>query len=147
MRQYMDHLPYEITKTKSALVIGSGGGQDVMMALAGGADRVTTVEINPMIVSAAQRYAGEGSVYGRDDVELYIDDGRRFIGSSSEKYDVITIKLVDSWAAQLAGGYALSENYLYTSEALQHYISHLNGGDSMLAMIRWSFLNYQGSCQ
>jgi hypothetical protein len=139
MRQYMDHLPYEITKTESALVIGSGGGQDVMMALAGGAEKVTAVEINPMIVSAVQRYAGEGSVYNRDDVELHIDDGRRFIGSSSEQYDVITIKLVDSWAAQLAGGYALSENYLYTSEAFQHYIGHLNGGDSMLAMIRWSF--------
>jgi hypothetical protein len=139
MQQYMDHLPYEITDTKSALVIGSGGGQDVMMALAGGADKVTAVEINPMIVSAVQRYAGEGSVYNRDDVELHVDDGRRFIGSSSDKYDVITIKLVDSWAAQLAGGYALSENYLYTSEAFQHYIGHLNGGDSMLAMIRWSF--------
>lgn len=139
MRQYMDYLPYEITETDNALVIGSGGGQDVMMALAGGADKVTAVEINPMIVGAVQRNAGAGSVYDRDDVELHIDDGRRFIGSSSDKYDVITIKLVDSWAAQLAGGYALSENYLYTSEAFQHYIGHLDGGDSMLAMIRWSF--------
>lgn len=139
MRQYMDYLPYEITKTENALVIGSGGGQDVMMALAGGADRVTAVEINPMIVSTVQHYAGQGSVYGRDDVESYVDDGRRFISSSDEKYDVITIKLVDSWAAQLAGGYALSENYLYTTEAFQQYIRHLNGGDSMLAMIRWSF--------
>lgn len=139
MRQYMDYLPYEITGTDNALVIGSGGGQDVMMALAGGADKVTAVEINPMIVGAVQRNAGAGSVYGRDDVELHIDDGRRFIGSSSDRYDVITIKLVDSWAAQLAGGYALSENYLYTSEAFQHYIGHLDGGDSMLAMIRWSF--------
>ena len=139
MRQYMDYVPYEISKTESALVIGSGGGQDVMMALAGGADKVTAVEINPMIVSAVQRYGEEGSVYDRDDVELHVDDGRHFIGSSSEKYDVITIKLVDSWAAQLAGGYALSENYLYTTEAFQHYIGHLDGGDSMLAMIRWSF--------
>jgi len=139
MRQYMDYTPYEIAKTDKALVIGSGGGQDVMMALAGGADRVTAVEINPTIVSTVQQYAGEGSVYGRDDVELHVDDGRRFIGSTSEKYDVITIKLVDSWAAQLAGGYALSENYLYTTEAFQHYINHLDGGDSMLAMIRWSF--------
>lgn len=139
MRQYMDYVPYEISKTESALVIGSGGGQDVMMALAGGADKVTAVEINPMIVSAVQRYGGAGSVYDRDDVELHVDDGRHFIGSSSEKYDVITIKLVDSWAAQLAGGYALSENYLYTTEAFQHYIGHLDGDDSMLAMIRWSF--------
>jgi hypothetical protein len=139
MRQYMDHLPYEIAETENVLVIGSGGGQDVMMALAGGASKVTAVEINPMIVSAVQHFGAEGSVYGREDVELFVDDGRRFIGSSAYKYDVITIKLVDSWAAQLAGGYALSENYLYTSEAFQQYIRHLDGGDSVLAMIRWNF--------
>jgi hypothetical protein len=47
---------------------------------------------------------------------------------------------VDSWAAQLAGGYALSENYLYTVEAFQQYFRHLdkdNGG--MLVMTRWNF--------
>jgi len=48
------------------------------------------------------------------------------------------IKLVDSWAAQLAGGYALSENYLYTTEAFQQYLRHLNN-NGMLVMIRWNF--------
>lgn len=148
MKEYMGYLPYELLpETGHALVIGSGGGQDILMALAAGADRVTAVEINPLIVGAVKRFGPEaGNVYDRQEVELHIDDGRRFISSSADKYDIVTIKLVDSWAAQLAGGYALSENYLYTVEAFQQYIRHLEsggeggeGGGGMLAMIRWSF--------
>lgn len=139
IRKYMDYLPYELEKVDSTLVIGGGGGQDILVAFAGGSDKVTAVELNPLIVSAAKRYGSEsGTLYERDDVELFIDDGRRFISSTNEKYDAIVIKLVDSWAAQLAGGYALSENYLYTTEAFQQYLRHLNE-DGMLVMIRWNF--------
>lgn len=109
------------------------------MALASGSEKVTAVELNPLIVSAVKRYGSEsGNLYERDNVELFIDDGRRFISSTDEKYDAIVIKLVDSWAAQLAGGYALSENYLYTTEAFQQYLRHLDE-DGMLVMIRWNF--------
>ena len=54
------------------------------------------------------------------------------------RFDLIMIKLVDSWAAQLAGGYALSENYLYTVEAFKQYLEHLNKDHGMLVMIRWN---------
>lgn len=139
VRQYMDYLPYEISRAEDVLVIGSGGGQDILTALAGGAKKVTAVEINPMIVSTVRGFGSQaGNVYDRSDVQLFIDDGRRFISSSSSKFDTITIKLVDTWAAQLAGGYALSENYLYTVEAFQQYLRHLDDG-GMLVMIRWNF--------
>jgi predicted membrane-bound spermidine synthase len=135
----MDYLPYELENVDNTLVIGGGGGEDILVAIAGGSEKVTAVELNPLIVSAAKRSGEEsGNLYERDDVELFIDDGRRFISSTDEKYDAIVIKLVDSWAAQLAGGYALSENYLYTTEAFQQYIRHLDE-DGMLVMIRWNF--------
>jgi hypothetical protein len=139
LHKYMDYLPYELANIDDTLVIGGGGGEDIMVALAGGSEKVTAVELNPLMVSAAKRSGSEsGNLYERDDVELHIDDGRRFISSTDEKYDAIVIKLVDSWAAQLAGGYALSENYLYTTEAFQQYILHLDE-DGMLVMIRWNF--------
>src|SRR5918994_1834162 len=132
IQKYMDYLPYEMINANNTLVIGSGGGEDILVALSGGADNVTAVELNPLVVSAVKRFESEsGNIYNNNNVELIIDDGRRFISSSSEKYDVIVLKLVDSWAAQLAGGYALSENYLYTVEAFQQYFRHLdtdNGG-------------------
>jgi Spermine/spermidine synthase domain len=139
LHKYMDYLPYELKQMNSTLVIGGGGGEDILTALAGGSKKVTAVELNPLIVSAAMRYGSEsGDPYDRSNVSLFIDDGRRFISSTDEKYDAIVIKLVDSWAAQLAGGYALSENYLYTTEAFQQYLSHLSK-DGMLVMIRWNF--------
>src|ERR671918_696516 len=141
IQKYMDYLPYEMINANNTLVIGSGGGEDILVALSDGVDNVTAVELNPLVVSAVKRFDSQsGNIYNNNKVELIIDDGRRFISSSSEKYDVIVLKLVDSWAAQLAGGYALSENYLYTVEAFQQYFRHLdkdNGG--MLVMTRWNF--------
>jgi hypothetical protein len=142
IQKYMDYLPYEMINANNTLVIGSGGGEDILVALSGGADEVTAVELNPLVVAAAKSFDNEsGNIYNNNNnVKLIIDDGRRFISSSTEKYDVIVLKLVDSWAAQLAGGYALSENYLYTVEAFQQYFRHLdkdNGG--MLVMTRWNF--------
>src|SRR5215217_808741 len=141
IQKYMDYLPYEMINANNTLVIGSGGGEDILVALSGGADNVTAVELNPLVVSAVKHFDSQSrNIYNNNNVELIIDDGRRFISSSTEKYDVIVLKLVDSWAAQLAGGYALSENYLYTVEAFQQYFRHLdkdNGG--MLVMTRWNF--------
>jgi predicted membrane-bound spermidine synthase len=141
MKKYMDYLPFEISNdVNNTLIIGSGGGEDVLIALAGGSNKVTAVEINPLIISTAKQFGNStGNLYERNEVELFIDDGRRFISSSNSKYDMIVIKLVDSWAAQLAGGYALSENYLYTVEAFREYLHHLDEDNGMLVMVRWNF--------
>lgn len=141
LKKFMDYLPFEISKdVNNTLVIGSGGGEDVLVALAGGSKKVTAVEINPLIISRAKQFGSSaGNLYERKEVELSIDDGRRFISSSDSKYDRIVIKLVDSWAAQLAGGYALSENYLYTVEAFRQYLRHLDEDNGMLVMVRWNF--------
>ena len=140
IKQYMDYMPYEISQVNSTLVIGGGGGEDILIALAGGSNNVTVVEINPLIISAAKQFGNKsaGNLYDRKDVKLYIDDGRRFISSTNTKYDRIVLKLVDSWAAQLAGGYALSENYLYTVEAFQQYLRHLDEDNGILVMVRWN---------
>ena len=141
LKRFMDYLPFEISNdVNNTLVIGSGGGEDVLVALAGGSKKVTAVEINPLIISRAKQFGSSaGNLYERKEVELFIDDGRRFISSSDSKYDRIVIKLVDSWAAQLAGGYALSENYLYTVEAFRQYLRHLDEDNGMLVMVRWNF--------
>lgn len=139
VRQYMDYLPYELLKANNTLVIGSGGGEDVLIALAGGSRNITAVELNPLIISKTKEFGkSAGNLYERKEVKVLIDDGRRFISSSNSNYDIITIKLVDSWAAQLAGGYALSENYLYTVEALRQYLQHLDEENGMLVMVRWN---------
>ena len=141
VKGYMDFLPYEMSSHKAnhTVIIGSGGGGDVLVALAGGSENVTAVELNPSIVTTVKKYgSAAGNLYDRDDVSLYIDDGRRFVASSNLTFDMIVIKLVDSWAAQLSGGYALSENYLYTVEAFREYLQHIDPENGMLVMVRWN---------
>ncbi len=142
LQKRLDFLPYDVMDNMTiseTLVIGSGGGIDVLMALSGGSKKVTAVEINPSIVSEVKKFGKlAGNIYDRKDVDLFIDDGRRFVSSSNSKYDAIVIRLVDSWAAQLAGGYALSENYLYTVEAFREYLQHLDENHGLLFMVRWN---------
>ena len=125
----------------TALVIGTGGGRDLLSALVFGASRVDGVEINPIIVNDVMRgkfrdYSG--GIYERPDVRIAVEDGRSFVRRSPDKYDVIQASLVDTWAATAAGAYSLSENSLYTVEAFDDYLDHLTDR-GVLSVSRWVF--------
>jgi hypothetical protein len=125
----------------SALVIGPGGGRDLLSALVFGADRVDGVEINPIIARDVMlnRFRGySGAVYAHPNVRIHVDDGRSFVRRSGSQYDVIQASLVDTWAATAAGAYTLTENSLYTTEAFGEYIDHLTD-DGVLTITRWVF--------
>ena len=55
---------------------------------------------------------------------------------ATQRYDLIQVALLDSFSASSAGLHALSENYLYTVEALQDDLRHLQPG-GLLAITRW----------
>jgi len=123
----------------SALVIGPGGGRDLVSALVFGAGRVDGVEINPIIADDVMR--GEfksfsGGIYTHPRVRIAIDDGRSFVRGARDRYDLIQASLVDTWAATAAGAYTLTENTLYTVEAFDDYIDHLTD-TGILTMTRW----------
>jgi hypothetical protein len=125
----------------NALVIGTGGGRDLLSALVFGASHVDGVEINPIIVRDVMRGRfGEysGRVYDRPDVNVTIEDGRSFVRRSPNRYDMIQASLVDTWAATSAGAYALTENSLYTVEAFDDYLDHLTDR-GVLSISRWVF--------
>jgi spermidine synthase len=123
----------------SALVIGPGGGRDLVSALVFGAGRVDGVEINPIIADDVMRGAFKdfsGGIYTHPRVRIAVDDGRSFVRGSRDRYDVIQASLVDTWAATAAGAYTLTENTLYTVEAFNDYIDHLTD-NGVLTMTRW----------
>lgn len=125
----------------TALVIGPGGGRDLLTALVFGAERVDGVEVNPIIardVMLRDFREFSGSIYAHPRVTVVVDDGRSFIRRSSERYDVIQASLVDTWAATAAGAYTLTENTLYTKEAFEDYFDHLTDR-GMLTITRWVF--------
>jgi len=122
-------------------IIGPGGGVDVLRALVAGSKDVIGVEINPLIANdiMRQRYAGYSQhLYEAPGVRIHVGDGRSFIRSQREQYDVVQMTLVDTWASTAAGAFALSENGLYTVEAFREYFNHLKP-DGMIAITRWEF--------
>lgn len=125
----------------SYAIIGPGGGVDVLRAVGSGSKDVTAIEINPLIANTImrQRYADYAyHLYEIPEVHLYVADGRSWIRNSKDKYDVIQMTLVDTWASTAAGAFALSENNLYTVEAFREYFDHLKP-DGILAITRWEF--------
>jgi hypothetical protein len=122
-------------------IIGPGGGIDVLGAVVGGSPNVTGIEINPIIANTIVRgrYADYvHHLYQLPQVHIYVSDGRSWIRSSRDKFDVIQMTLVDTWASTSAGAFALSENNLYTVEAFREYFDHLKP-DGFLAITRWEF--------
>jgi spermidine synthase len=143
LRYELTALAYHLKEATpfSALVIGPGGGRDLISALAFGAARVDGVEINPIIARDVMTGAFRdfsGGLYEHPRVRIAIDDGRSFVRRAPERFDVIQASLVDTWAATAAGAYTLTENSLYTVEAFDDYLDHLTD-DGVLTITRWVF--------
>jgi len=56
------------------------------------------------------------------------DEARSYVARTDHKYNMIQISLIDTWAAQGAGAFALSENSLYTVEAWKLFFARLQPG-------------------
>jgi spermidine synthase len=122
-------------------IIGPGGGVDVLRAVANGSPSVTGIEINPIIATTIMRgrYADYAQhLYERPNVHIHVNDGRSYLRATPQRFDVVQMTLVDTWASTAAGAFALSENNLYTVEAFREYFDHLKP-DGLIAITRWEF--------
>jgi len=130
--------PYELVSQPHVLIIGPGGGIDIQNALVHGASRVDAVEVNRGVSGLMRgplaNYSGH--VYSADRVNVVDDEARSYIRRASDRYDLILMTVVDSYAALASGAYALSESYLYTAEAFDDYLSHV-ADHGELAVGRW----------
>ena len=137
LSSWMQYIPFKMKENPKVLVIGSGGGRDVVAALVSGSKDVTAVEINPIIFDTVKSYESKaGNLYTHHFVNAYVDEGRSFVSRSDEKYDIIYIPFVDTWASVSSGGLGVSENFLYTVEGFQEYYDHLEDDGKIIA-VRW----------
>ncbi|MSQ81394.1 MAG: hypothetical protein EXR77_00515 [Myxococcales bacterium] len=132
---------YHARTPETVLTIGVGGGRDIATALYFGAKQVTGVEINPIFDELLRtRFAQfTGHLATDPRVRVVIDEGRSWLQASGQSFDLIQMSLVDTWAATAAGAYVLSENTLYTVEAMQTFLQHLTP-NGMVAISRHSFV-------
>jgi hypothetical protein len=131
-------LGFQVGEPERVAVIGAGGGRDVLAALVSGAKQVDAVEINPHLVEILSTRFRDfaGDIYGRDGVRAVVGEGRSFLLRSPDRFDLIQISLIDSWAATAAGAFSLSENNLYTLEAYRLYWRRLTDA-GMVSTSRW----------
>ena len=140
-----DYLPaslaFKVAAPKDVLVIGSGGGIDVVTALRNHATKVTAVEINPGVMHGSRDQYAEFNhrIMHRSGVTPVVAEGRGFLSAAGERrWDLIQLSGVDTLAATQAGAFALNENYLYTREAFKSYYDHLTPG-GLLTLSRWIY--------
>ena len=140
--EYLDHvtsaLPYHLLDKPRVLILGAGGGADVLQALYKGASRIDAVELNPQVVALVNDEFADfsGALFTHPRVSAHISEARGYITGHVEEYDLVQLALLDSFSASSAGLYALSENYLYTVESLGEILDSLRPG-GILAITRW----------
>ncbi|MCW8930324.1 MAG: SAM-dependent methyltransferase [Gammaproteobacteria bacterium] len=140
--QLTSALPYHLKEINTLLIVGAGGGSDILQAMFHNTSHIDTVELNPQIIEILSGPFADysGNIFLQDNVHVYSGDIREFLSrtphNEKEQYDLIQISLMDSFNASASGLYALNESYLYTVEALQLYLEHLNQ-DGYLAISRW----------
>lgn len=110
-----------------AVVIGAGGGRDVVAALLAGVGTIVAVEVNPDVVAFVREYERySGGIYSAlPQISVRIDEGRRYLRSSSARWDLIILALPVTKSSRGIQGLALTESYLYSAEALGEYLDRL----------------------
>ena len=134
-------LAYHLIEPPHVLVLGAGGGGDVLNALYHGAVSVDAVELNPQVLElvAKEHKDFAGHIYAPDSpypVQVHVAEARGFVRATTKRYDLIQIALLDSVSASAAGTHALSESYLYTVEAFTDLYQHLKPG-GIISITRW----------
>lgn len=119
------------------LVIGVGGGLDVVTALRYSASKVVGVEINAAtirLLTQLERPFFSGWV-SDPRFQLVEDDGRHFLARSRDVFDVVQLTGVDSASGTPAAAHVFSESYIYTDAAFDGYLAHL-GDSGIVNMMR-----------
>jgi len=124
---YESGVAYVGKERPNVLIIGSGGGAEVLDALHYGAREITAVEINPIINDIVSQGTNEywGGLFQQPEVRLVTEEGRSYVRRSGEQYDAIISVHTISNAAIASGALSLAENYVLTREAFEDYLDHL----------------------
>ena len=136
VRHDITSLPHHLRRG-SAAVIGVGGGRDVLSALWAGNDRVVGIEINGVLLDMLTRtHRSFAGIAESPAVELVHDEARSYLSRTAERFDVLQMSLIDTWAATGAGAFTLTENGLYTREAWHIFLNALKPG-GIFSVSRW----------
>jgi hypothetical protein len=133
------NLAYNLPDIKKSAVIGVGGGRDILSAHLYGVHDIDAVELNPIFINLHEHdpfYRNFSNLTAVPNLHLYVDDGRSWFASTKEKFDLVQMSMIDTWAATGAGAFSLSENGLYTLEGWRAFLKTIND-DGVFTVSRW----------
>jgi len=133
-QQSIEYLPFTTGEVERTLIIGAGGGKDIVLSLLAGARSITAIEVSPAVIEATRRYAGyNGNILDLPQVNLVEGDARAFVERDANTYDLIYLNVVYTQAAE-PGNQVLVENYVFTWQAFATYLNRLRP-DGHLAIV------------
>jgi hypothetical protein len=139
LRYDVVNLAYNLPGIRKAAIIGVGGGRDLLSAHLYGVRDITGVELNPIFISLHTKhpyYKAYSNLTALPNLKLHVDDARSWFANTNEKFDLVQMSMIDTFAATGAGSYSLSENGLYTLEGWRAFINTLNG-NGVFTVSRW----------
>ena len=132
------------SEKNNMLVIGPGGGKEVLMGLFGGVEQITGVEINPDFVNIVKDHKKfNGGIYTNfPNVKILVKEGRHYIKQLNQNYDLIVMALPSTEQMQNIEALAMSENYLLTVEAIRDYLNILTPEGSLIFTVhnKWELM-------
>lgn len=118
-----------------ALIVGAGTGTDTAVALKNGVGRVDAIEIDPLMLEiGVERHPNRP--YDDPRVRTVVNDGRAFLRTSSELYDLIIFAQTDSFTLVGTTANLRLESFLFTQEAFESARDHLAPG-GIFVMYNW----------
>ncbi len=136
---FADYLPaaaaYHLRPGARALIVEPRGGLDVLAARQLGAQEVTAVEGNPLVLALALQAAPTG-IYADPRVTAIAGEPRSFLRRTAQRYDVVQLSLAQPFRPVTSGAYSLAEDFHLTAEACAEYLASLEPG-GLLVITRW----------
>ncbi|MFO1185458.1 MAG: hypothetical protein U1E56_11840 [Bauldia sp.] len=133
--------PYELKKDPKTFVVQFGGGISTAVALKSGSKSVTVAEGNPAVLNAfrtdPELRSFTGDILSNQKLTVIPYDGRLYLAYTNNRYDVIDLSLADSAGLSSPGGFAITEKFSYTQEAMLSYMRALSE-DGILSVTLWN---------
>lgn len=114
----------EDSEKDSALIIGPGGGLDIIALYFGNTKFIEAVEVNPSFVELMKKY-NPATFSDKSNINIVIREGRNFVRTTNKKYDLILLTIPITKGIRSSDFLNLTENFLFTVEALSDYLKIL----------------------
>ena len=99
-------MAYYLPELRRAAVVGVGAGRDMLSARVFAIPDITGIEINPIIMRVLTDEPGFAEftgIGGLDGMRFVVDEARSWFARTKDRFDIIQMSLIDTWAATGAG--------------------------------------------